>query len=129
MQFPVKEMKKRNWLPNGNDTIPEQMISLLNFFGVATPERWEQGWTKRQLAFRKSMNLKQDIAAETLIPLSRLNECLKKINSNRLTNNLISDLAKQLNIAPGILVGRLQHTRHIKYSEFNKFKMRYNWGE
>ncbi len=59
-QFPIKEMTKRNWLP-AVDSITDQMISLLNFFGVATPEQWELGWTKKQLAFRKAANPKSDI--------------------------------------------------------------------
>ena len=62
-QFPIKEMKKRGWLQNCGDTIANQMISILNFFGVATPEQWELGWTKRRLAFRKAMNLNSNIGA------------------------------------------------------------------
>lgn len=65
-QFPLKEMQKRGWVQNCGDTIPEQMICILNFFGVASPEQWENGWTKRKLAFRKAMNLKSDIGATTV---------------------------------------------------------------
>lgn len=264
-QFPVKEMKKRGWLQGSGDTVPEYMISILNFFGVATPEQWEQGWTKKRLAFRKAKNLKSNIgaisawlrqgelegekisckqfnkehllcsldkireltmeehpqvfiprlrdicadcgiaivfvkpfpkvpiygascwlnpekalvqlslrgktadslwftifheighilkhskkeifieiddkslnksseeleaddyAAETLIPTSRLNEWLKR--NDKLNAALIFDFAKELKIAAGILVGRLQHMKHIKYSEFNKLKLRYGWCE
>lgn len=38
-KFPIKEMLKRGWLKCSND-ITDQMIGLLNFFGVATPEQW-----------------------------------------------------------------------------------------
>ena len=264
-QFPIKEMKKRGWLQNYGETIAEQMISVLNFFGVATPDQWEQGWTKRRLAFRKAMNLRSDIgaisawlrqgelegekiqckpfnkeklllsldkireltieenpqlfnakltnicaecgiaivfvkpfskvpvygascwlnpdkalvqlslrgktadilwftifheighiikhskkeifieiddksvnkspeeqeadeyAAETLIPSSRLNEWLKK--NKKLSTVIISDFARELNVAPGILVGRLQYMKHIRYSNFNGLKLRYDWCE
>jgi len=264
-QFPIKEMKKRGWLQECGDTIAEQVISILNFFGVATPEQWERGWTQRRLAFRKAMNLESNIgaisvwlrqgelegekikckpfdreklilsldqireltkekkpevfvhklsnicadcgiaiafvkpfpkvpiygascwlhskkaliqlslrgktadilwftifheighiikhskkeffieinnksvnkspeeleadkyAAETLIPSSRLNEWLKK--NDKISIALISEFAKELNIAPGILVGRLQHMKHIKYCEFkfNRLKFKYEW--
>ncbi len=262
-QFPIKEMKKRGWLQECGDAIADKMISVLNFFGVATPDQWERGWTKRRLAFRKAMNLKSDVgaisvwlrqgelegekiqckpfnreklilsldkireltkekdpevfipklsnicadcgiavvfvkpfakvpvygascwlhpekalvqlslrgetadilwftifhemghiimhskkeffieiddksmnkspeeleaddyAAETLIPSAQLKEWLKK--SDKLNATAISDFAKELNIAPCILVGRLQHMNRIRYSDFNGLKFRYNW--
>jgi len=62
-QFPLKEMIKRNWVQDCKSHVADQMIAVLNFFGVATPEQWENGWTKRRLAFRKAMNLKSDIGA------------------------------------------------------------------
>jgi HTH-type transcriptional regulator / antitoxin HigA len=53
-QFPVREMVNRKWIPEcGRDKIA-QAIALLNFFGVATPEQWTEGWTKHRLAFRTS---------------------------------------------------------------------------
>jgi len=60
-QFPVKEMVKRGWIKDIGNTLTEQIITLLNYFSVASPEQWKQGWTKRKLAFRKSMNVKTDI--------------------------------------------------------------------
>ena len=39
------------------------MINLLNFFRVATPEQWADGWTKRKLAFRKAANVNNNIGA------------------------------------------------------------------
>jgi HTH-type transcriptional regulator / antitoxin HigA len=262
-QFPIKEMKKRGWLQDYGDAVADQMIAILNFFGVATPEQWQRGWTKRRLAFRKAMNLSSNIgavsawlrqgelegekivckpfnkerlldslknireltlkedpqifipklvdicagygiaivfvepfpkvavygascwinpekaliqlsgrgkttdilwftifheighiikhskkeifieiddksmkksqeeleadeyAAETLISSSRLNEWLKK--NNQLNAAVISNFATELNIAPGILVGRLQYMRRVKYSDYNGLKFRYDW--
>lgn len=264
-QFPIKEMHTRGWLKETGNTISEQIITILNFFGVATPEQWELGWTQRRLAFRKAMNVQTKIgaisvwlrqgeieaekiqcepfnkeqlilsldkireltieknpnifipklrnifascgiamvlvkpfknvpvygasswlnpdkaliqlslrgktadtlwftifheighimmhskkqlfieidnkttnrsadeveadeyAAETLIPSSQLKEWLKRnINLNATS---IFSFAKKLNIAPGILVGRLQYIKHIKYSDFNNLKFRYDWCE
>jgi len=262
-QFPGREMKKRGWLQECGDAIAEQMISMLNFFGVATPEQWECGWTRRRLAFRKAMNLKSDVgaisvwlrqgelegekikckpfnrekliasldrirglttekdpevfipelsnicadcgvavvfvkpfpkvpvygatcwlhpekalvqlslrgktadilwftffheighiikhskkeffielddksankspeeleadeyAAETLIPSSRLNEWLRM--HYKISAASITMFSKEINVAPGILVGRLQHMGHIKYKDFNGLKFRYKW--
>jgi len=262
-QFPIKEMKKRGWIQDYGDVVADQMISILNFFGVATPEQWQLGWTKRRLAFRKATNLSSNIGAvsawlrqgelegekitckpfnkerlldslkhireltleedpqifipklvdicsecgiaivfvepfpkvavygascwlnpekaliqlsgrgkttdilwftifheighiikhskkeifieiddksikksqeeleadeyatETLIPSSHLNEWLK-INK-QLNAAVISSFAKELNIAPGILVGRLQHMKRVKFSDYNGLKFRYDW--
>jgi HTH-type transcriptional regulator / antitoxin HigA len=66
-----------------------------------------------------------EYAAETLIPSSRLNEWLKK--GNQLNATVIANFAKELNVAPGILVGRLQHMKRIRYSDFNKLKFRYDF--
>jgi addiction module HigA family antidote len=261
-QFPIKEMKKRGWLKDWGDSVADQMISILNFFGVATPEQWQLGWTRRRLAFRKAMNLNSNIgavsawlrqgeldgekivcklfnkerllnslkkiceltlekdsqifipklvdicaecgiaivfiepfprvavygascwlnpekaliqlsgrgkttdtlwfnifheighiikhskkeifieiddksitksqeeieadeyASETLISSARLNEWLKK--NNRLNADIISNFAKELNIAPGILVGRLQHIKRVRYSQYNELKFKYD---
>lgn len=60
--FPIKEMVKRGWLKCSNDRV-DQMICLLNFFGVATPEQWKDEWTQRKLAFRKTANVNNNIGA------------------------------------------------------------------
>jgi HTH-type transcriptional regulator / antitoxin HigA len=39
----------------------------------------------------------------------------------------ITAFADQLSIAPGIVVGRLQHDRHIPYTDFNALRKRYTW--
>jgi Zn-dependent peptidase ImmA (M78 family) len=68
-----------------------------------------------------------EYAAETLISSSRLNEWIK--NTPKISTTVISDFANELNVAPGILVGRLQHMRLIKYSDFNNLKFIYDWCE
>lgn len=261
-QFPIKEMIKRGWLQCSTD-ITAQMINLLNFFGVATPEQWVDGWTKRKLAFRKAANVNNNIgaisawlrqgelqgqkincqpfnkdrllssidkirqltlekdphifipelqnicadcgiaivfvksfskvpvygascwlnpdkalvqlslrgktadilwftifheighiikhskkevfieiddkleskapeeieadeyASEALIPSSYLNKWLDE--NRKISINAISAFSKMLKVAPGIIVGRLQHLKRVKYSACNKLKFRYDW--
>lgn len=45
--------------------------------------------------------------------------------SNELTHKTICTFASSIGVAPGIVVGRLQHDRKIKYSEFNDLKEHY----
>lgn len=61
-------------------------------------------------------------AANHLIPSHRSGEL------NRLkTQGAIEAFAKSIGIAPGIVVGRLQHERIIRYDQFNGLKVRYQW--
>lgn len=41
---------------------------------------------------------------------------------------MIRDFARQINVAPGIVLGRLQYERHIGWQQFNRLKVRYSWG-
>ncbi|NJM09938.1 MAG: hypothetical protein HC883_03345 [Bdellovibrionaceae bacterium] len=50
-------MVKRKWIPDPGKDKTSQIIFMLNFFGVANPDQWTEGWTKHRLAFRKSMKL------------------------------------------------------------------------
>ena len=52
-QFPLKALLNLQWLPQC-DSQPEQMRSLLNFFGVAGIKEWKSIWISPQVAFRKS---------------------------------------------------------------------------
>lgn len=56
-QFPLLEMKKRQWIADCGDSVISNLISVLNYFGVATPEQWSTGWTRKRLAFRRAKNL------------------------------------------------------------------------
>lgn len=56
-EFPIRDMINRGWIPDSRKSKTSQIIQLLNFFGVATPDQWVEGWTKQRLAFRKSMKL------------------------------------------------------------------------
>ena len=52
-QFPVQEMVERGWIPKQHDVI-QQMLALLDFFGVASPQQWHERWSNPQVAFRHS---------------------------------------------------------------------------
>lgn len=45
-----------------------------------------------------------------------------------LSDNSIKDLANELRIHPGIIVGRLQHDRIIRYDQYNGLRARYVWA-
>jgi HTH-type transcriptional regulator / antitoxin HigA len=57
LQFPVNEMIKRKWIPDPGKPKTSRIISILNYFGVANPDQWTEGWTQHRLAFRKSTTL------------------------------------------------------------------------
>ena len=51
--FPIKEMQKRNWLPEEKDR-SRLLFELLCFFGIASPGNWEDIWSKNLVNFRKA---------------------------------------------------------------------------
>ena len=52
-KFPVRKMIELGWIGKRKDKV-DQVRELLNYFGVSSPEQWDEFWGKRQLAFRKS---------------------------------------------------------------------------
>jgi addiction module HigA family antidote len=63
-------------------------------------------------------------AADRLI--ARL-DLQRLIERRPLSREAITSFAKEVGIAPGIVVGRLQHDQEIPYSHFNDLKVRYRW--
>lgn len=63
-------------------------------------------------------------AAGHLIPANRASE-LTRLKSAQ----AIQAFAKSIGIAPGIVVGRLQHEKIIRYDQFNGLKIRYQWAK
>lgn len=51
-QFPIREMVKRGWIPDRRADKVATLESLLQFFAIASPDRWEPIW--EGVAFRKS---------------------------------------------------------------------------
>lgn len=64
-------------------------------------------------------------ACDTLIPPKSLAPFVRK---GRFTEQTIKQFADEIGIAPGIVVGRLQHDGLIKYSYFSKLKVSYQWA-
>ena len=63
-------------------------------------------------------------AADTLIPPEYLAEYLERTNQV-FSAQSIMEFAKQIEVSPGIVVGRLQHDGYLKHSELNGLRRRY----
>ncbi len=60
--IPLKTMIARNWIKSYKDKV-EQLQEVLSYFGVASPEQWQEIWGGRQVAFRESAIFKSDPGA------------------------------------------------------------------
>lgn len=49
------------------------------------------------------------------------------VHARQFTASAIRSFAAQVGVAPGIVVGRLQHDEHILYSSHNDLKQRFEW--
>lgn len=56
-EFPVQEIMQRGWLPFCHDKT-QQVLEVLKFFGVASPDAWEAVWKYQEVNFRKSTTTK-----------------------------------------------------------------------
>lgn len=63
-------------------------------------------------------------ASNVLIPKDKY----KSFIENGISYGKVLNFAKEINIDPGIIVGRLQHDKIIKFSQFNKLKKYYKWN-
>lgn len=52
-RFPIKDMQTKGWLPNGRDRA-KLLVDLLQFFGLATPDSWEDIWAGCLVSYRKT---------------------------------------------------------------------------
>jgi hypothetical protein len=66
-------------------------------------------------------------AAETLIPQHELRSFFT--STQRPSKAAIRSFAQRIGIAPGIVVGRLQHDRYLPFTFCNGLKQRYSWVE
>ena len=67
-------------------------------------------------------------ARDTLISESAY-EYFVKHNTRRFTPSLVQEFAASQNIAPGIVVGRLQHDNYINFTRLNNLKRTFVWNE
>ncbi|MDP3024174.1 MAG: helix-turn-helix domain-containing protein [candidate division Zixibacteria bacterium] len=51
------------------------------------------------------------------------------VRTGDFSRGTIKSFADRIGIAPGIVVGRLQHDKHIEYSFFNDLKVKYRWAK
>ncbi|NQU04632.1 MAG: ImmA/IrrE family metallo-endopeptidase [Calditrichaeota bacterium] len=63
-------------------------------------------------------------ARDILISPEKYNELIRL---KRLTSKFIRDFAADIGIAPGIVVGRLQHEKRVRFNYLNELKERYQW--
>lgn len=65
-------------------------------------------------------------ARDTLLPPKSYSSFLADAD---LSLNAITQFAEELEVAPGIVVGRLQHDEHLPYNSGNKLKLRLQWND
>ncbi len=61
-RLPVKSLIKLGWIEASKDKVT-LLQHTLNFFGVATPQQWDEMWSASRPAFRKSRAFKSDPGA------------------------------------------------------------------
>ena len=60
--FPVRELVDRNWIQSGSGK-SQQVLAVLKFFGVASPEACQAVWEYKGIVYRKSTLLKVNSGA------------------------------------------------------------------
>lgn len=66
-----------------------------------------------------------DFASNLLIPVKEFNAFVEK---GRFTKLSITHFAQELGIAPGVVVGQLQHHEWLPYTHCNDLKVRFKWA-
>lgn len=66
-------------------------------------------------------------ARDRLIPPASYREFLEQVGS-RPSSEAIVEFARSIEVAPGVVVGRLQHDRHLPFSASNQLKRRVRWS-
>ncbi|WP_308568660.1 HigA family addiction module antitoxin [uncultured Haemophilus sp.] len=69
-------------------------------------------------------NEANEFAQKQLIPRSVWG---RLITQDQFTENIIKSIAEEIGIAEGIIVGQLQHHKHLAFSTLNHLKVRYTW--
>ena len=65
-------------------------------------------------------------ASNILIPPKRLSLYLEE---KKVSQTTICEFAKEINLSPGVVVGRLQHDKVIPYSWYNKLKRKFEFSD
>lgn len=58
-EYPIQQLIQRGWIPDCTNKV-QQVVALLKFFGVASPDAWHEVWDNKVVAYRKSeiLNMK-----------------------------------------------------------------------
>lgn len=59
-KFPVNDMAKLGWVRRFKQDQTAQVIELLNFFGVASPQQWHSSWKSMNLSFKRTSRFKNE---------------------------------------------------------------------
>ncbi len=70
-----------------------------------------------------------NFASNILIPPDRLKSFLRRVTPNYISIREIRTFASEIGIAPGIVVGRLQHDGLLSYKNCNGLKQKFVWLE
>lgn len=70
-----------------------------------------------------------EFAARTLIPPDRMAAFLRTFKLGRLKKEDVQTFSAALGIAPGVVVGRLQHDRYLPFTHCNDLKRRFAWAK
>ncbi|MCU7933562.1 MAG: HigA family addiction module antidote protein [Candidatus Thiodiazotropha sp. (ex Dulcina madagascariensis)] len=66
-----------------------------------------------------------EFASNTLIPISSFNQFARKGLYSKVA---IRNFAKEIGVAPGIVIGQLQHCGRLPYTHCNDLKVRFKWA-
>jgi len=58
-RFPVKAMIEKGWIQAFDDQV-QQLHELLKFFGIVSPDQWDNVWSRSSVAFRKTPAFQSD---------------------------------------------------------------------
>lgn len=127
------------WLHTGNPLIQLNLkwkwadILWFTFFHeaghVMQPKRHDvMHYGKRQATDTRYESEANQFASDILIPPDRW-RYIKHEAGLYLPRARVAELAREVGIDPGIIVGRLQHERVIRHSEMNNLRRQYVWAE
>lgn len=127
------------WLHTGNPLIQLNLkwkwadILWFTFFHeaghVMQPKRHDvMHYGKRQATDTRYESEANQFASDILIPPDRW-RYIKHEADQYLSRARVAELAREVGIDPGIIVGRLQHERVIRHSEMNNLRRQYVWAE
>lgn len=125
------------WMHTGNPLIQLNLkwkwadIFWFTFFHeaghVMQPKRHEvMHYGRRQSTDPRYEAQADQFATDMLTPPSQWRR-IKHEAGLQMSRARIKALAQEIGIAPGIIVGRLQHERIIRHSDMNDLRARYEW--